>query len=115
MNCSSEQFVQWITAISTMSKDGITICPLLLEHACRFSADECVCDVPKTRARFFANPQERACYDARTGLCFPREEYPETARRETCPVPPPPLRYPRGAWTAFLKNAGPWKPWWFTP
>jgi hypothetical protein len=90
----------WLTEIDKLRERGVVICPLMGPD---YPAEICACDIPETRAHFFAEqPDELLCCVGKS--CLPTLIHTDLAGEERSPKPPPRLKRPRGSWIAALRK-----------
>lgn len=103
MHIKENPVLLWLKDIEKLRTAGHIICPLMILEPARFPASICPCDIPKTRARFFAEkPDELLCSVDST--CLPTIDFADEAADERNPGPPPRTRRPHGAWTASFRK-----------
>ena len=103
MDIQNSSIVHWFKDIDSLRVAGRIICPLMIVEPARFPASICPCDIPKARARFFAeNPSELLCCVADT--CLPTQEAADTVGDERNPSPVPRTRRLKGAWTTSSRK-----------
>lgn len=83
MNQCNDKLIEWFKKIKEIEKRD-TICPLMmLQEPGRFKPEICVCDIPKTRARFLV--AETICHN--NLKCLPRGILLDEASKELNPRP----------------------------